>query len=42
YLEACARLGKAPQKPEELASFLPWNITGPDREALLLKKGKSP
>ncbi|CAA7603376.1 Transposase IS66 family [Acididesulfobacillus acetoxydans] len=42
YLEACARLGKAPQKPEEFASFLPWNITGPDREALLLKKGKSP
>lgn len=42
YLETCARLGKAPQTPKELASFLPWNITGAGREALRLKKGKSP
>jgi len=42
YLEACARLGRAPDKPDELAKFLPWNITGAAREALSLEKVKSP
>ncbi|KLU62740.1 transposase IS66 family protein [Peptococcaceae bacterium CEB3] len=42
YLETCARLGQGVQKSEVLASLLPWNITGATREALRLKKEKSP
>ena len=42
YLAACARLGKAPDKPDELAKFLPWNITGAARDALSFEKVKSP
>lgn len=42
YLENCARLGKAPQKPDELAKFLPWNISEADRKAFSLAKVNSP
>jgi len=42
YLENCARLGKAPQKPDELAKFLPWNIAAMDRRVLGLTKAHSP
>ena len=37
YLEACARLGKV---PDDLETYLPWNLPETVREALTLRGAK--